>query len=124
MVRARSRRRRRGERRSGPAGRELFAIGTVVSLFAAIVLWETMPGGIRTPPQPVAAHSTPSVAGTCAVHRSDGAVWGRIIRVGSSRGVMDRYVVETLTQPARITEVSMAEARSVPCGEVTGIPPF
>ena len=119
MTRARTRRKRL-KQAPAPFGREVAAVCLIVGLFAGIAAWKLWPERIKNPPRPVTAHSTPRVEGACAVRLSDGAVWGRIIRVGTARGVMDRYLVQTLTEPVRMTEVSVTEVRKVPCAQVTG----
>jgi hypothetical protein len=70
--------------------------------------------------RPVAAHSTPLVRGSCAVDAQTALVWGRIVRRGSLKGHMDRYVVQTLTRPRRLIEMSATRLRVVPCKDVTG----
>jgi hypothetical protein len=92
-----------------------------VVLFVALVIgwsyWKSRP---ENAPRPVAAHSTPLVQGRCAISLETGQVWGRIVRLGSVRGHMDRYVVETFAGKWRMTEVQVTSVRVVRCEGVTG----
>jgi hypothetical protein len=121
-MRARPRKRRRTAPRPAKSTRTRDYTGWIffILLVSSILGWNLWQQRPENWLQPVAAHSTPLARGRCAVDLRTGLVWGRVVRLGSVRGRMDQYVVQSLTRWWVMSDVPINQVRVVRCQDVTG----